>query len=726
MLEELESLEAESEEVGMTEDELCAYIEERKRNSMGYMDTLRDDRVAALDFYMGEATGLLSPPEVDGRSSVVSTDLRDTVEWIMPSMMRIFAGTDNVVSFEPTKAGQEKGASDATIYCNYTLHKRNRGFNIIHDAIKSALIQRIAFVKVWNETETDEKEERYENLSEEQFSALQSCPDVDIVDIEAAIIIDPMMPPMINVTVKRSMDRTVIKIKGVPQEELYVDGEAKTDDDATCFIHEREITISDLIALGYDEEEVEEIPSYNNNHNLARDDINRRNAVGLTSNMGNTGKGAMRTVMLQECYLKVDFDGDNIAEWRMIHKAGDVILKNETCDGHPFAACSVLLMPYSYVGLSVYDLLKDITRIKTALRRQMLDNLYLINNARTEVLEGKVNLDDLLNPRPGGLVRVKQVGAMREIMPTPVAGQALQAIDYFDRERQRATGVSEFSSATGPESINKSSGIAVDLLQSQAKERIELMARVVGEGFITRLYRLILKCALQHKDSHDQIYIGGSEMQIDPREWAEQYNMTVSVGLGTQSRAAQVGQWNSLIQTQQSLMGFGIVRPEHLAASARSMIEAMGHKDVGQYMVDTNKEPIQPPQPPPDPNMMLVQIEQTKAQFEQQKAVADHQLKQQEMVQEEKFKAQDDARTFALEKYKIDSNRQLELEKAAISAQTAKEIEVIKIQGQAALSGQLDQVKSLIEAAKASSSVEDVAMIIDSLDKTVNGAANDK
>lgn len=704
------------EESGMSDDELCAYIEDRRRNSIGYNDTLKSDRKKSLQYYMGEATGDLAPPEVDGRSKVVSKDLMDTIEWIMPSMMRIFAGTENVVGFEPSKAGQEENAQKATIYCNYTLLKRNNGFRILHDAIKSALIQRVSFVKIWNEEDTESSRENYTGLSQIEFEALQASDEVSIT--EASTYVDDITQmQLFDVEVMRSVGKQRIKIVGVPQEELFIDGDATSDEDASFVCHERDITISDLISMGYDRELIESLAD----DDEETDEQVRRSAVGLDGNEGDNGTGAMRKVTLQECYLKVDYDDDGIAEWRKVHKAGSHILLNEDADGHPIASCSAILMPYSYIGLSFFDLLNDLVRIKTALQRQMLDNMYLINNARTEVVEGQVNLDDLLNPRPGGIVRVKQVGSMREIMPTPVANEALSAINHFDHVRQVRTGVTEYASATNADAISKSSGVAVDMLQSAAKERIELIARVIGETFITRIYKLILKCALQNQSNQDQIYIAGSLIDIDPREWDTQYNMTVSVGLGTQSRAAQVAQLDSLLQRQMQGMPLGITRTEHIAATYKALIEAMGYKNYSQYMVDPMKEKIQAPPPPPDPNQALVQIEQTKSQSKQAEIQLNYQLEQQTNAQKAAFDEQDAKRKFELEKYKVDSARQENIEKEAIKAQSQERLKMMDIQFEAIQTGKLGEIKTMLDQVKAAQTLEEISTLVDGIDSIVAG-----
>lgn len=644
----------------MDDTELLTIIDQERAKAHGYHDELSEQRRKALYYYMGEAKEDLAPPEVDGRSAVVSKDVMEAVEWALPSLIRIFTSSDDVVAFTPAKPGQEQGCQQATKYCNWVLNgdSRNNGFIVWHDAIKNSLIQRMAWVKVYYEQVMDERQETYQGLSPDELMMLQQDPDTQIVSVtqeqDAVLSHDGMTtaPPMVTVTCIRRQDVSYCKVVGVPPEEVFVSKDSRDIEDVRGIFHERQMTVSDLISLGIHEDKVAEL-----GEDKAEDseEVERDNASSKWGQEDDDGADeSQRMVTVVEAYLKVDYDKDGVAEWRCVKKSGSTILSNDVVDDHPFALFSPVLMPYQLVGLSMYDLLADLQRIKTTLSRQMLDNIYLQNNARTEVLDnGRVNLDDLLNPRPGGMVRVKQMGSMREIVPPNLVGNSLESITFFDGVRQRRSGVTEMGSGLSPESVNKQqAGITVDLLQQAARERIELMARVYAETGVKRVYKLILKCASQYQKDAKQILIGGQFMEINPREWATNYNMQVSVGLGAQSKQAQIGNYQQLLMLQQQLMQVGLATPQHIAAAATKLIESMGHKDASMYLIDPSKLPpgqqIQPPPPPPDPNAALaqaqIQSEQIKAQSAQQKAQLDAQVKQQELIADGQ-KAQLDAQT---------------------------------------------------------------------------------
>ncbi|NKJ22011.1 hypothetical protein [Dyella sp. SG609] len=259
-----------------------------------------------------------------------------------------------------------------------------------------------------------------------------------------------------NVTVKRKERKRQFKVEGVPPEEMWFSKDSRYVDGLRCIGHDVRRTISDLLSLGYDAEQVYKLPkgtlgdTYGEKYERERYDgswsIDEDDSLDISQ----------RIVMLNECYIRVDFDGDGISEYRRVVKCGTVVFENDVVEDHPFAIFSPVLMPYKLIGLSMWDLVEDLQRIKTAITRQYLDNLYLANTPRTTVVEGQVNLDDLLNPRPGGLVRTKSLDAMSVIQTPDIGAQALGGIQFFDGVRDARTGIKEFSQGLVGNELSKS------------------------------------------------------------------------------------------------------------------------------------------------------------------------------------------------------------------------------------------------------------------------------
>lgn len=685
----------------MTDSELCALIDRQCDNAIGTDDLFAQQRERAMEFYLGEAKGELSPPDIEGRSRVVSKDLMDTVEWAMPGIMEALTGADDVVSFKPRKPGDEKGATDATAYVNHIIYEENEGFITLHDAIKQCLIARMGVGKVWCDKSWEEEEERYEGLSEVEVQALQGDPDIEVTEVipygevPAAGMVEGMPPEFAQqfaVVAKRKRQVMHFKVEGVPPEEFRVNKDARTLESAEFVAHEVERTASDLISEGWPKAEVAKLPK-GRAYRYEGDELARHDYDGSWDYNADEGDKSQQKIVVTEAYVRVDTNGNGIAELRRVVKAGTYVHENEKTDDHPFFLFTPVLMPYKVIGLSMYDLVEDLQRIKTALVRQTLDNLYLANTPRTEVLEGKVNLDDLMQQRPGGLVRVKEIGATREIATQFVAGASLQMMDFIDQARDSRTGVTEMNSALNAESLSKGAmgSEGVQALMQAGWQRIRLIARVLAETGVKRLYKLVLKNVTQYQDRPAQIQLNGRWLEVDPREWKNGFHLRVNVGVGAMEKQQQVANLSLLGQAQEKLLQVGLVQPINLYNTATDLAKAMGYHDPERYFSPPSD---QPKQEGPPPEVVLEQIKQQGAmQLAQVKGQVDiqvEQMKQQAQAEQEAqanaLQAEQDRlqaqNTMALERYKIDRqmeleafkanlSRQTELDKAHIAAQTA-------------------------------------------------------
>ena len=411
----------------LTKTKLLALISQEIQNSLGfYSSDLATQRKNALKYYLGEPLG----NEVEGRSSVVSQDLLEVIESILPSLMRMFTQSDKVVNFEPTHPEDVPYAEQITDYCNFIFNHDNDGFGILQSMFKTALLQKNGFCKVYWKTSKEQKKERYKNLDETQYQALLIDDEVEVIDVkenvdeQAEALIEPGMEGFAeqvitsyDVEVRRVKEYGRVAIDPVPPEEVLVSPRAKTLQDCDFIAHRVTKTVSELINMGFDKKEVESLPSAEmevfNTEAMIRRNYDDSTAELNVSNID----PSMRVVMITECYMRADIDGDGIAELRKIVVGGSgnnsyVILENEEISVLPFAMCVAIPMPFRFFGLSMYDLLADVQLMSTSIMRQTLDNMYMQNSARTIVVDGQANLDDLLTTRPGSIVRVKSPNAV--------------------------------------------------------------------------------------------------------------------------------------------------------------------------------------------------------------------------------------------------------------------------------------------------------------------------
>lgn len=703
----------------MQDDELKSIIQAEIANAVGASDTeLSSDRTDGWDSYLREPYG----NEMEGRSSVVSSDVQDTVEWIMPSLLRIFSSGDAAVEFVPNGAEDEERAEQATDYANYVWERDNPGFLNFHTWFKEALIAKLGTVKVYWEVKDQWKKERYDGLDDDAYALIVDSPDCEIVEhteypsdqppsleemgepaqnpMEEMGAQMPQMPgmdgmappqmtglPMVqpppqmlhDVVIRMKTSAGKICIEPVPADEVLFSKDAKDVQHCRYFAHKTKKTISDLIEQYPDKRETIEALS-------SDDPSSRQNTEGISrSTVGEDTVGsdqtaainkAMREVWVVESYVKVDWDGDGIAEMRKVTTVGqNLVIDNEEWDGpRPFACVCPVLMPHRLVGLSIPDLIKDIQLIKTAILRQFLDGLYIANNPRYEVDVDRIeDPAEVMTSKPGGIVRKHgDAPAMMPVMTSPIADQALLGLNYIDQLRENRTGVSPRTQGLGADTLHDTKG-GQELLFDAAKMRVELIARVFAEG-VKDAFKLILWNANKYQDKARTVRLRNKWVSLDPREWADEYDMTVNVGLGHNDQQRDIMALTAIGNYQVQAIQFQggangpLVTLENLHNTATQLVKAVGLKAPERYFTDPKTMPPQPAKP--DPEMMKIQAQmqmkqqemQGKAQIDTQRAQQDFQLEQAKMQQQaqiETLQAQAD----------IETNQQ----KAAADLQIARE-----------------------------------------------------
>jgi len=676
----------------MTDDELLALIEAREGESYGYGDgELSEKRADAIARFLGEPYG----DEREGRSSVVATDLRDTILWAMPQLLRVFLGGDELVRFDPRGPEDEQQAKLETEYLNWLALERNDAFQTFSTLIQDALLLGTGYAKVWWDVSEDIQTETYTGKSDDEIGMLLGDPDIEVIEHSAypdpaggGVYMDPIAgpvempaPSLHDVKVKRRYAQELARYAAVPPEELLVHKTVRTGSvqDAAFVEHRRMVTLSELREMGYKvaDDEFSADDWIDSAEEQTRDRYD--DAVGDSID----ADPSMRRVLYRECYLRVDIDRDGIAELRKVCIANKRVLDSDEADCVPFAAFSPILFGHRHHGLSFYDLLAEITAIKTALLRGMLDSQYLAVQPRTAIDVNRVNLDDMLVSRPGGVVRVNgdPASATMPLVTPDVGKTALSGIQYVDAWKQDASGINPYfqgGAMLDSQALNKTAS-GVSQLITQAQSRIEAIARSLSDG-VRDLFLLLHQITLKNATKAEKVRLSNEWVPIDPREWVRRSNLSVQVALGAGSKEMQTQQLQQLLAMQMQLLPAGMVKPENLYNTASRLTQAMGFRSPEEFWTDPSKQP--PQQPPPNP---VVQAEQIKAQttlqvkqIEMQAQSADDQrqftIEQQRLqadMQAEQHKAQ---LQVEIERYKAELDAQLEREKAAMQRETQLQI----------------------------------------------------
>ena len=562
---------------------------------------LNEERDRALDYYYGRAVGNLAPPAIPNRSTYVSRDVADTIDWIMPALMKTFLAGDEVVSFAPRGPEDVEQAEQETDYVNHIVTDLNPAYEVFSTWFDDALIQKNGYVYAYWKTEKDIQEERYSGLMLDQVAMLTQDPEVEIVEANEAVVgMDEMGQPMTvyDVTLARTNTKGRLCIENVPPELARISARHRGVrlQDAPFAGFDAYLSISELREMGFD---VEDGLSDSGEDSTSETSLSYRDR--FSSNWDreqDNGDPAGRVVCVRYRWMRVDYDGDGIAELRFVMLVGETILVNEKADIVPMASITPRIVAHNHVGRSVEEVVSDLQELKTQFTRGLIDNVTLANNGRYAVDANMVNLDDMMVSRPGGIVRTNgSPGAAIFPLQHHMLGQpVMAAIEMIDGIRETRTGVTKYNMGTDAGSLN-STATGVSIITTAANQRIEWIARTFAETGVKELFTIAHALTKKHQDKPAVVRLRNKWVTVDPRGWVNRKDLTVSVGLGAINRDQQAKGIMGLGALQQQAFQAGIVTPENVFNMATKYAEALGFKDAEKFFTHPSKVPPKKPQP---------------------------------------------------------------------------------------------------------------------------------
>ena len=537
---------------------------------------------------------------------------------------------------------------------------------------KTALLQKNGFCKVYWKKSKKQKKESYKHLDETQYQALLIDDEIELLSVEEISEVDGIF---YDVELRRTEEYGRCQIDPVPPEEILVSARAKNLKDCNFIAHRVAKTVSELIDMGFNKKDVENLPSSEeqiyNTEAIVRRSYDDPSMDLEISNIDSS----QRVVQITECYMKVDMDGDGIAELRKIIVGGSgynnyIILENEEINKLPFAMCVAIPMPFRFFGLSMYDLLADVQMLSTTIMRKTLDNMYFQNNARTVVVDGQANLDDLLTSRAGGIVRVKSPNAVTPLQTPNFLNDGLSMMQKIDELKEKRSGVPNQLMGLNPDTINKSHTTAqsVNQMMNSSTQRIELIARSFADG-VRDIFENILAVVCEYQDQERIVKLRGEFIPMNPRQWTDHYDCTTQVGLGTGNQDQRLEVLQQVLNVQEKLInmgGMGMVTPQTIYNTLENYLQNSGYKDASQFFNDPSQQPPQPPQEEKqDPALQLAAQE---IEMRKQKAMADADFKNRKLEADNQFKSQKmnlDEQKLATQVVKEQNINNLEKEKLA-------------------------------------------------------------
>lgn len=662
----------------LNELDLVAIIKAHRQNSFGPDGgELVQERAAAMDHYHGRPYG----DEIEGQSQVVSRDLAEAVDWVVPAIIRTYVASGNVVEFLPVGPEDEEGAEQETDYINHLIMQKNDGFLVIHDCVKDALILKNCYIKHWYEEAEKVREVPYQGLTGDQLAMMLFNLQAEGAEVEILEQDETASPIGVLYDVKLQIKRKKgqIHLAATPPEQLRISKRCTGSlQDSPFTEHETVKTRSELLEMGMDKEFVNELEPSSSGE--GREESSRNSVSDESDSQGGTIDRSMDEMTYCEAYLKVDYDGDGIAELRKVVTVNNKIPPggewNEVVDCVPFSGGVPKRMPHKHIGESLDDDLGELQHVKTVLTRQMLTNIYNTNNQQW-IVNDRVDEESFLKSVPGGLKFVDGEadvgGAVMPVPTTPILNQILPAIDYIDSVKENRTGISKSMTQMDPDILkNSTKGAFLESL-NMASQKVEMITRMLAETLLKELALRVHELALKHQDIMTRVKLNGKWVEIDPRQWKERTDLRVKVGLGYGSGEDKMRKLTLLAGLQEKLAQAGLVGAEEAYAMFVDIAQAIGAETPEKYIKSPDQ--IQPQQPQPNP---LAEAEQIKGQFKLQAQQMDIQYK----AQVEQMK------------------RQFEHEKTLIEARAKAEMEVLKqgIQSQENARDRLS--KEAIEAAK--------------------------
>jgi hypothetical protein len=492
---------------------------------------------------------------------------------------------------------------------------------------------------------------------------------------------------MYDVEIKRRIKSGKVKIESLPPEEFLIDRRAKSIEEATFVGHRTMKTVSDLVAMGYDYDEMVEVAGNGNDFDNNQE-YTSRNPFAVIST-ANNGDPSSKSVLYIEGYLKVDFDGDGIAEMRRICTVGtgNKVLRNEIVDDRQFADFCPDPEPHTFFGMCPADVVMDIQRIKSNVQRGILDSLAQAIHPRTAIVEGQANMEDVLNTEVGAVIRMRAPG-MVQPFTTPFVGQAaFPMLDYLDDIKQTRTGISKAAAGLDADALQSTTKAAVSATVNAAHQHIEMIARIFAETGLRKLFTGILKLVVENQDRARMVRLRNTFVPIDPRSWDSKMDVTVNVGVGDGTIEDRINILNQVAMRQEMLIektgpNNPVVTIPQYTNTLTKMLQLAGIKDSQNYFnqLPADFQLPEPEAPKPTPEEVLAQVQAQSIQADIQKKAAELDLERQKMIMSDDRERDRIEQDGILRRYELELKYGVQIQSAEIDAAMNRDRELIRQQ----------------------------------------------
>lgn len=675
----------------INQEKLQGILKSELDDARDYIEQVGEDRAEATNYYLGESPQGQSSMQ----SEYVSTDVRDSVLFMLPSIMRTFFGTNKIVEFVPRNAEDIPLATQQTDYINYIIQQKNPGFKVMYDVFKDALIRKTGFVKAYWDDSISASTHEYTDITPEGYQVLIMDPDVEIVkesaQMQSMTIINPETgeeitqesPVSYDLTIRRVKRKDQVCIESIPPEEVLISRYARDLESAPYVAHRMIKTVSDLVAMGYDKEEMEQYAGSGNlidAETFEEEEARNPYSDGIFDGRND---GNQKNVLYIEHYLFYDLDGDGIDERIRVCTVGNGlnIVNMAQWDDLPITLFCPDPEPHTSIGSCPADYLKPIQAAKSQIMRDTLDSLGHAIFPRMGVVEGQVNIDDVLNTDIGQPIRMRAPGMVQPFSVPFVGKEAFPVLSYLDEAKENRTGVSKASAGLNADALQSSTASAVSATMSGAQGRVELICRHFADG-MKDLFKLVNSLVIKHQDQPDMIRLNNEFVPIDPRYWDSDKDLVVNVAISKTSDAEKQSVLLQVAQKQeQILQQLGVNNPlvslQQYSNTLSKLIEQAGFKDTKSF-INSEVAPIPPVPPQPTPQDMLAQAEMEKAKVSAQKAMIDSETDRMKIIMDDDRNRDEAEANIRLKAAELNAKYGAQINVAEINALMERDRETIR------------------------------------------------
>lgn len=602
----------------LTDSALSSLCEERLRSAMGAPGSkIVTDRLRNLAAYLAEPEGEWAPPEVADRSNLVATDVADTVEWLLPSLLRVLSASKDAIEVTASRPQFEAQAHVVRETLHWVWWERLNGLTILHDWLKDGLMSKVGFLRIGYCADEQTTTESYRGLPEGELQQLLVDEGVTVTGKQQRQEQTDDGPITVyDVDIERAYVEGYPTCETVPPEEMRIDSAARYDSEPHFIAQVYERPRSELGAQGY---KVAGMSGGYRGLTESQEEMARRGINSST--MRDQGDEYDPMLLVEDCYVRRG--SAHAPRWiRCLRIDGELVERDDDLDAHPFGWWCPAPLPHVFFGNCPADFAIEPQRLRTNLLRALEDNVYLTVNGRIGIVGGdETTISDVLDSRPGGIVRLKRPDDLVPIAQPDLSESAWNAVEWAEQWTEKRTGFSRLSKGLSSEALNDTATGVMEITE-RADMRAELIARHAAEA-LGKVLRKIMRVMARHQDVPQQVRIAGQWAPVDPREWDTQYQVRVRCGLGTANKDRQIAQLQQLAAVQGGMIQAGMIPPPAAIALARKLAEAMGQQQPETFFPDFQP---QPPAPPPQ-----VQVKQMELQADAQRFQAEAQQKVQEL-----------------------------------------------------------------------------------------------